>query len=529
VETLMARGSSRVVVIGAGHNGLIAACYLAKSGHPTTVLERRDKIGGIAAVEEFHPGFRYPGLIQAPVMLLPQVIKDLQLEKHGLETTRAQSRMVAIDRDGRALSIYDDPQLTASELAGWSKLDAQRYPDFYSCLSRIGAAIAPLLSAPPPNIEDLRIDDYLHLGRLGLNVRRLDRKDAFRLMRWAPMAVADLAAEWFEDELLRAIVAAGGVFGSFAGPWSAGTSVGLLLRAALGHSALHVKNGGAALLQSLSRAAAAGGVEIRTNAAVKRVGVKNGEVDSVLLESGEEIAAKAVVSNADPRHTLLDLLDATDLDPGFLSKARAYRSTGCVAKVHLALSSVPVLSAIKDGSPVPEYIHVGPNIDYLERAFDDAKYGQFSKSPYLRIHIPSMTDPALAPQGSHVMSVHVQYAPYRLRDDGWDQRRDELGEAVVQTLSAHIPKLRDLIVHRHVLTPLDLERTYGLSGGHLFHGEHALDQLFAFRPLLGWARYRTPVKGLYLCGSGTHPGGGITGVPGANAGREILKDLKVRK
>jgi phytoene dehydrogenase-like protein len=250
----------------------------------------------------------------------------------------------------------------------------------------------------------------------------------------------------------------------------------------------------------------------------------------VVLESGEEIVAGTVVSNGDPRRTFLEFLDATDFDPGFLTKVRAYRAVGCVAKVNLALSGLPAFSAIKNGTAdLAGRIQIGPDTDYIERAFDAAKYGNFSELPYMDISIPSITDPSLAPSGSHVMSVHVQYAPYRLKSGDWQKRRDELGDAVVKALAAYAPNIRDLIVHRQVITPADLEEIYGLSGGHIFHGEHALDQLFAFRPLLGWAQYRTPIQGLYLCGSGTHPGGGITGAPGANASREIIKDLKSKR
>jgi phytoene dehydrogenase-like protein len=244
-----------------------------------------------------------------------------------------------------------------------------------------------------------------------------------------------------------------------------------------------------------------------------------------VLESGEEIRVKAVISNADPQRTLLQLIDSTELDPGFLARVRAYRAAGAVAKVNFALSGLPSFSGTQ-GSDLSGRIHIGPDLDYLERAYDAAKYGEFSPRPYMDICIPSVMDSSLALPGSHVMSVHVQYAPYRLRNGDWNTRREEFGDTVVDTIAECAPGFRDLIVHRQIVTPLDMERTYGLTGGHIFQGEHALDQLFAFRPFLGWAQYRTPIKGLYLCGSGTHPGGGLTGAPGANASREIIKDLK---
>ena len=525
----MAKEVGRVVVIGAGHNGLVAAFYLAKAGYAPIVLERRPMVGGVAVTEEIHPGFRCPAIAHGDVAVLPQVMNDLQLQMHGIETMRPAVRVVALGLDGRALSIYDDAQRTATELAAFSERDAARYPEFQSCFNRLGAAIRPLISVTPPDVDKLKVDDYLSLGKFGLKFRGLEKKDAYRLIRWGPMAVADLVAEWFENELLRATFAASGIFGSLAGPWSAGTSVGLLLKAAFGDT-LSIRGGPGALTQALAGAASAAGAKIRTNADVTHIRVKDGKAASVVLASGEEILTDAVVSNADPRKTLLELVDATDLDPGFLLKVRSYRAIGCVAKVNLALTGLPEFSALKNGAAaIPDRIHIGPDIDYLERAFDAAKYGDFSAQPYMDIHIPSIADPSLAPAGSHVMSIHVQYAPYRLKTGDWNTRRDELGDTVIKALAAYAPRIGDLIRHRQVITPLDMERTYGLTGGHIFHGEHALDQLFAFRPLLGWAQYRTPIKGLYLCGSGTHPGGGITGAPGANASREIIKDLKSKR
>jgi phytoene dehydrogenase-like protein len=515
----MAGPRERVVIIGGGHNGLVAAFYLAKAGFAPLVLERREIVGGSAVTEEIHPGFRCPGLLHEAGPLLPQVVRDLDLEKHGLETIPSDIHLVALHPDGHALRVYEDARRTATELAQISPKDAKAYPEFQATFQRLGRAIAPLLSMTPPDIDHLKMDDYFNLGKLGLKFRGLDKKDAYRLLRWGPMPVADLAGEWFEMELLRAVVEARGIFGMFAGPWSAGTSAGLLMQAALGMPRM-VRGGIGALTQALAKAASAAGAEIRTGADVARIRVNGGKATAVVLASGEEITARAVVSNADPRHTMLKLIEATELDPGFLMKMRAYRAVGMVAKVNLALAGLPAFTALRDGSSdLAGHIQIGPDTDYLERAFDAAKYGEFSAQPYLDIMIPSVLDSSLAPKGSHVMSILVQYAPYH-------SGRDELGEAVIRTLVEYAPKIRDLIVSRQVLTPLDIEQTYGLTGGHIFQGEHALDQMFAFRPLLGWARYRTPVQGLYLCGAGTHPGGGVTGGPGMNASREIIKDLR---
>lgn len=522
-----------IIIIGAGHNGLVAACYLAKAGLKTLVLERREIVGGCAVTEEIHPGFRCSTVAHTTGPLLPGVLNDLDLKTHGLEIINPEVRVTALEPDGKSLTIYDDPSRTAAELERISSPDAKSYPAFAESFQRIGKMLAPLLTLTPPSIDAPSPNELWNLGKLGLSFRRLGKKDAFRLLRWGPMAVADLVAEWFETELLRATVAARGIFGSFAGPWSAGTSAGLLWQAAADGSpippATFIKGGMGGLTAALAKAAQATGAEIRTDAKVERILVNDGKAAKVALKTGEEISARAIVSNADPRTTFLKLLDPLELNPDFLLKIRNYRSTGSAAKVNLALSalpSVPSLNGDAQNIKLSGRIHIGPEIDYLERAFDAAKYGEFSTEPYLEITIPSLTDPTLAPAGAHVMSIHVQFAPYDLKNSDWNDRGEQLGDTVVEVLERYAPKIRDLIVARQVITPLDLENVYGLSGGHIMHGEQTLDQVFTFRPLIGWAQYRTPIKGLYLCGAGTHPGGGVTGGPGANAAREIIRDMK---
>jgi phytoene dehydrogenase-like protein len=521
-----------IIIIGGGHNGLVTACYLAKAGLKTLVLERREIVGGGAVTEEIHPGFRCSTLAHTAGPLLQHVARDLRLESHGLEIITPDVRVTALDTDGRSLCIYNDAAHTASELKNISAHDAQNYPEFETSFARIGRVLAPLLTMTPPTIEKPSAGELWDLGKVGLAFRGLGKKDSFRLLRWGPMAVADLVAEWFETELLRAVIAARGIFGAFAGPWSAGTSAGLLWQAATdGHAtgpASFVKGGMGALTQALANAAQQAGIEIRCGADVAEIKVAEGEASGVVLASGEEITARAVVSNADPKTTFLKLIDPVDLDPDFLTKVRNYRAVGSAAKVNLALSALPAFAARDSPDGIARLsgrIHIGPDIDYLERAFDAAKYGDYSPQPYLDITIPSLTDPTLTPKGAHVMSVHVQFAPYNLKAGDWQARREEFGDTVVNVLSGYAPNLKGLIVARQVITPLDLEQTYGLSGGHIMHGEQSLDQLFAFRPLIGWAQYRTPIDGLYLCGAGTHPGGGVTGGPGANASREIIKDL----
>jgi phytoene dehydrogenase-like protein len=522
-----------IIIIGAGHNGLVAACYLAKAGLKPLVLERRQVVGGIAVTEEIAPGFRCSTVTHTMGPVLPQVLNDLQLERYGLELFNPPVRLTALHPSNRALCIYDDPRRTAGEIEHLSAKDAKSYLEFEKCFARIGKVLSPLLTMTPPAIENPRAAEIWDLGKVGLAFRGLGKRDAFRLLRWGPMAVADLVAEWFDTELLRAAIAARGIFGAFAGPWSAGTSMGLLWQAALdGHAvapASFVKGGMGGLTQALQKAAIAAGAEIRTLSEVERVELKDNRASAVVLKDGSEIEARAVVSSADPRTTFLRLVDPLDLDPNFIAKFRNYRSQGSAAKVNLALSGLPNFSGVsnEDGSSrLSGRTQIGPDIDYLEHAFDAAKYGDYSPQPFMDISIPSLSDSSLAPGGAHVMSIHVQFAPYNLKHGDWNSRREEFGDHVVDALAEYAPNIKSLIVGRQVITPLDLELTYGLSGGHIMHGEQSLDQFFTFRPLIGWAQYKTPIRGLYLCGAGTHPGGGVTGGPGANASREILRDFK---
>ncbi len=520
-----------IVIIGGGHNGLVTAFYLAKAGHKPLVLERSAQVGGAAITDEFHPGFRCSTLAHAAGPIRPDVVRDMQLEKHGLKFITPEVSVTALTPDGRALSLYRDAQQSAQEIAAFSQKDAAKYPQFQESLGKMGRVIAEALTTTPPNIDHPSSSDLWGMLKTGRALRNLGKKDMYRLLRWGPMAVADLAAEYFETELLRAVVAARGVFGTFLGPWSAGSSLVLLIRAAgdshPAGSACFAAGGMGALTQAMASAAKAAGTEIRTSAEVIEIRVKDGAATGVLLSNGEEINAKAVISNADPKRTLLKLTDSIHLSPDFVQKLQHYRGNGTVAKVNLALSGLPSFTALKNGNgnALKGRIHIGHEIDYLERAFDSCKYGNFSPHPYLEATIPSLTDPTLAPEGKHVMSIYMQYAPYKLKGD-WESQRKALGQTVVQTLAQYAPNLPEMILTHQIITPQDLEDVYGMTGGQIFHGELALDQFFTMRPLLDWARYRTPIQNLYLCGSGTHPGAGLTGGSGANAAREILKYLK---
>jgi phytoene dehydrogenase-like protein len=519
----------RIAIIGSGHNALVAAFYLAKAGHTPIVIERRSVPGGCVATEEFAPGFRAP-LVNSIGPLRAEVVRDMQLERR-VEFLRPDPRLVALAPDGQALLMSSDRRRTADAIHAFSAQDAARYGEFCDTLSRLGEFIAGMLEATPPSLSAPDAGELWDLLKSGRRFRALGKKDGFRLLRWAPMAAADLVAEWFETDLLQAVVASRGVFGTSHGPWSAGTGAVLLLQAAVdpapGGSTIAIKGGPGALARAMSEAAREAGAEITTKASVARVSVRDGRASGVVLEDGTEIAADAVVSGADPRRTFLRLVDPVELDPGFLTKVRNFRARGTVAKLHLGLRDVPRFTGTGSSADLRGRIHIAPGIDYLERAFDASKYGEASEEPWLDVTIPSLLDPSLAPDGRHVMSVHVQFVPYTLRSGPWDgAARERVTASIVRTLERFAPGVGSLVEHTQLLTPTDLEEQYGLTGGHIYHGELALDQLFTMRPILGFAQYRTPIERLYLCGAGTHPGVGITGGSGQNAAREIVEDLK---
>jgi phytoene dehydrogenase-like protein len=526
-----------VVIVGGGHNGLVAAFYLAKAGFKPLVLERRAQVGGAAITEELHPGFRCSTLAHLPGPLRADIVRDMQLEQHGLKLTTSEVSTVSLLPDGRALVLYSDAKRAASEIAQWSQKDAASYFDFDVALGKIGKVIGEALALTPPNIDNPSGGDLWGMLQTGRSIRNLGKKDLYRVLRWGPMAAADLVAEFFDTEPLRATIAARGIFGTFLGPWSAGSALVLLLRAAADQatnsspagSVQFPAGGVGAITQAMATAAQQAGAEIRTGTDVAEIRVKDGIATGVVLASGEEIHARAVVSNADPKRTLMRLVDPAHLAPDFIQTIKNYRSMGTVAKINLALSALPEFTALKskgNSNLLQGRIQIGPEIDYLERAFDESKYGKFSRNPYIEMTFPSLSDPSLAPAGQHVMSIYMQYAPYKLRDGGWESQRTALGETVVKTIAQYAPNLPQMILRHQIITPNDLEETYGLTGGHIFHGELALDQFFTMRPLLDWARYQTPIERLFLCGNGTHPGTGLTGGSGANAARVIVKALK---
>ncbi len=520
-----------IIIIGGGHNGLVTAFYLAKAGFKPLLLERHQRVGGAAITDEFHPGFRVSRLAHSAGAIRPEIARDMQLERHGLRLLQPELAVTSLSPGGRALKLFHDNTKSVREIAAFSQHDATKYGEFAASLKKIAAVIADVLAMTPPDIDNPSKADLWGMLQTGRAMRKLGKKDMYRLLRWGPMAVADLVAEYFEDELLRATIAARGIFGTFLGPWSAGSSLVLLLRAAgdphPAGSAVFAEGGSGTLTQAMAGAAQAAGAEIRTGAEVREIRVKDGVATGVVLKNGEEISARAVISNADPKRTLLKLLDPIHLSPDFVKRLVNYRMHGTVAKINLALSGLPSFTGLSTAE-LEGRIQIGPTIDYLERAFDHSKYGEISRNPYLEITIPSLLDSSMAPAGHHVMSLYLQYAPYKLKNGNWDSERDGLLLTVINTLAEYAPQIREQIIAADVITPKDLEDQYGLTGGHIFHGELALDQFFTMRPLLDWPRYSTPVENLFLCGSGTHPGVGLTGASGANAAREILKQMKGR-
>lgn len=515
------------IVIGAGHNGLVAAAYLARAGRRVVVLERRSVVGGAAATEEFHPGFR--GLPGASLcgLLRPAVVRDLGLAARGLELIPVDPEVVSLGEDGKALRLWRDPTKAAQEIAAFSSKDAAAYPRFRAFMASLAGVVDPLFDRPPPEVSDWAWGDQLLLLRRGLKLRRLGKDLMYQAIRTLPMSLRAVLGEWFETELLQASLAADALQGTFRGPYSPETAFGLLHRFlpdVHGGAWSLVKGGMGNLGRILAAAAQEAGATIRTDSEVRTILTKDGRATGVQLASGDILLGRTVLSNADPKRTFLHLVDASELPRDFLDQIRHFQTEGVAAKVNLALGGLPPLPGM-DGAAAP-HVRIAPSLEYLERAYDDAKYGRPSEEPVLDIVIPSLVDPGLAPAGKHVMSVLVQYVPYHRNSGPWETEREKLGDNVVETLDWHWPGLREKILAREVLTPADLEQRFGLTDGHMYHGEMTLNQQFVLRPAPGWSQYRTPIAGLYLCGAGAHPGGGIMGAPGHNAAAAVLKDLR---
>lgn len=523
-----------VIIIGAGHNGLVTAAYLAKAAKKVLVVERRSIIGGIAATEEIFPGFKLSPCAHLASGFAGEISANLALKKHGLEILPLDPLLFAPDLNGAPLVIPRDPLKAAEEISRHGKNDGSNYGAFCARLKIAAQFLRTLYGLALPDKAKPGDFNPLELLKIGLKFHGLGDKEGYEFLRILPMSMADLLHEWFDSDLLKASLAAGSMLGSFVGPRQQGTAFNLLhhqIGASNGalRTAGFVRGGIGNLTAALARSAQQFGAEVRTGVEVVNVITKQSAATAVALTTGEEITATCIISSADVKRTFLQLVEPTYLDPHFLLQVQNIRSRGTVAKINLALDSLPKFKGQESEAQLGGVVHIGPTLDYLERAADDAKYGRYSKQPFLEITIPSLSDPSLAPAGRHVMSVWMQSAPYNLRNADWNEARDGLGDTVANLIEEYAPGFKNSILHRQVLTPLDLEQTYGLTGGHLYHAEMALDQSFFMRPVPGWARYRTPIDHLYLCGSGTHPGGGITGLPGYYAAKEVLKDLKQNK
>jgi phytoene dehydrogenase-like protein len=516
------------IVVGGGHNGLVAAAYLARAGRRVLVLERRPVLGGAAVTEEVFPGFRFSVFSYVVSLLRPEIIRDLELPRHGLQILPLESTVTPLD-NGDYLASWADPDESRRELCRHTPTDAEAMVLFGRLMQHMAMAVKPILGMVPPDPASLAPSDLRGLLRLGGHFRGLGAERFHALYKLMTMSSADYLDEWFEFDPLKATKSASGIIGTFLGPRSPGSAY-VLLHHYMGEidGAFRAwgfqKGGTGAISEAIARAAQAAGAEIRTDAGVDRVLVRNGRAVGVALSSGDELRAPVVVSGLDPRRTLTQLVNPAELPGELVEGIARYKFRGSSGKVNLALDGLPDFTCLPGPGPhLRGAISISPSLDYLERAYDDAKYGEFSRHPYMDIVIPSMIDPGMAPPGKHVMSIFVQYAPYH-RNGGWDDRaRDAFGDAVVDTLARYAPNIRSLILHRQVLTPADIERITGLSEGNIFQGELALHQLFFLRPVPEWAKYRTPIHGYWQCGAGTHPGGGIMGASGRLAALEILR------
>lgn len=518
------------IIIGAGHNGLVTAAMLARAGKKVLVLERRPVVGGAAITEELHPGFRYSTCAYSPGLFQDSITQDLNLKKYGYETLDYDPVLFAPSPVSQGLWFWRNAEKTIAGLK--SERDRKNYPRYQSEVNRLLSFLKPLFTSVLPDPATAGAGDMMELLSMGWKLHKLREKDIAEMMRVLPMAIHDYVNEFFDDAHLKGVLASEGLFGHFYGPRSAGSVyVMMYLRmgrgSANGHPWPFAKGGIGNLTGAIAEAAKAAGAEIRTSAGVSKIVIKAGVAQGVVLENGDEITARIVISNADAKRTFLKLVDPVQLEPNFLMKVKNIRSRGVSAKVNLALDRYPQWKGA-DGT-TPGCVAIAPDMDYLEHAFDDAKYGDFSKAPFLDIGIPSVVDSTVAPAGKHVMSVYVMYAPYHLASGDWNAKKDALGDTVIKTLEEYAPGISSSILHRQIVTPLDLETEFGLTEGNINHAEISLDQIMFMRPVSGYSRYRTPVERLYLCGAAAHPGGGVTGLPGSLAAREILSDFKSNK
>jgi phytoene dehydrogenase-like protein len=521
-----------VIVIGGGHNGLTNAAYLAKAGKKVLVLERRHVLGGAAVTEEVFPGFKFSVCSYVVSLLRPEIIRDLDLPRHGLEILPLDGTFTPMP-NGDHLWRVNDHGKTRREIARHSRLDAEAYDEFGKAMQAMCRFVKPILSMVPPDPATLNPRELMKLLFIGRRFQGLTSEDKYNQVQLMTMSAVDFLDQWFETDVLKATMSASGIIGTFLGVRSPGTAY-VLLHHYMGEidGAFRAwgfaRGGTGAISNAIGEAAKEAGAEIRTQAPIAKIIVKEGKARGVALANGDEFYADAISSSVDPRHTFLHFMDPRNLPSEFVEGVQRYKFRGSSGKVNMALDRLPEFKCMPGpGAHLRGAISISPAVEYMEKAYDDAKYGNFSRRPYIDMVIPSLTDPSVAPPGKHVLSCFVQYAPYKLRPGlNWDEEKERFGDTVVDTIAEYAPNIKDIILHRQVVTPLDLEREFGLSEGNIFQGELSLEQLFFLRPVPGYAQFRTPIRNLYMCGSATHPGGGIMGAPGRLAALEILKDAK---
>ncbi len=520
-----------VIVIGGGHNGLVNAAYLAKAGKKVVVLERRHVLGGAAVTEEIIPGFLFSECSYVVSLLRPEIIRELDLPRHGLEILPLDGTFSPMP-SGDYLWRMNDHAKSIRDIRRHSRLDAEAYDEFSKMMTPMCRFVKPMLSMVPPDPTTLNPKDLKQLHFLLQRFRELSSDERYTLVQLMTMSSADFLDQWFETDVLKATMSASGIIGTFLGIRSPGTAY-VLLHHYMGEidgafrSWGFSRGGTGAISNAIAGAAREAGVEIRTKAPVGKILVKNGRAAGVVLQSGEELPANVVSSSVDPHLTFEKFLEPSELPADFLEGVRRYKFRGSSGKVNLALDAPPNFKCLPGpGAHLRGAISISPSMEYMERAYDDAKYGRYSRKPYIDMVIPSLTDPSVAPPGKHVLSCFVQYAPYKLAEGNWDDQKEAFGDNVINTIAEYAPNIRDIIIGRQILTPLDLEREFGLTQGNIFQGELSLEQLFFLRPVAGWAYYRTPIRNLYMCGSATHPGGGIMGANGRIASQVILKEWK---
>ncbi len=517
------------IVVGAGHNGLVTACYLARAGLRVLVLERRYVVGGACVTEETFPGYKVSTASYVNSLFHTQIVRDLNLERYGYEVLPRDPSSFTPFPDGRSLMMGPDLEQTRKEIAKFSKRDAERYPQYEAMLERVAALVEPTLTMAPPDILRPRLADLRALLTLGLSFRRL-RDGAGEAVEILTGAARPILDRWFESEELKGTLATDAIIGAMASPSMPGTAY-VLFHHVMGEAGgtrgvwAYMRGGMGGITQALAGAARNLGAEIRCEAEVQRILVRDGRTEGVALANGDELHASLVVSNADANVTFLELLDRNELPEAFVADVERINYASASLKINVALGELPSFHALPGSEPGPQHrgtIHICPDQDYIERAYDDAKYGRPSAQPVIEFQLPSVVDPTVAPEGRHLMSMFIQYAPYELRDGSWNDQRDAFADRCFAIVDEYAPNFTSSVIDRQVLAPPDLERVFNLTGGNIFQGAMTPGQLFAFRPAPGWARYRTPIRGLYLCGSAAHPGGGVMGTPGYNAAREIL-------